>query len=374
MAKRKPPIELEIEVESSPGRSKFVEWNPDDAPEPQSFQVRTQKVDVAGTLSIGPALIAAKEALKKSMGGAPAIKAARAFSATPRPSGLGNIVGWALGEKKTGGGFTGDPCVIVYVRKKLPRNRLEGAAEIPAEIQGYPTDIVEVGVIRAHSFTGPEKPVRGGASIGHVNVTAGTFGCLVQLDNDKLCILSNNHILANENDAEIGDTIQQPGRIDADNAGISGKRIATLERFVRIRPDRFDNEIDAAVAWTSSKVASAKHHCFNISSDPVEPDLHLPVRKCGRETEHTFGDIIAVGADVPVLYPTLGEVHFINQVQIAGRDGPFSAGGDSGALVVTAGSKQPVALLHSGDSSSTWATPISSVMERLRIAAIVSPD
>ena len=45
-------------------------------------------------------------------------------------------------------------------------------------------------------------------------------------------ILSNNHVLANSNDAQVGDTVVQPGSIDGGHA-VSDK-IAELERFVPI--------------------------------------------------------------------------------------------------------------------------------------------
>lgn len=98
-----------------------------------------------------------------------------------------------------------------------------------------PVDVVEAGPFHALPFyalgspgVGAEepqpgvlehtervRPVRTGASIGHVDISAGTTGCLV-LDNadGSRQVLSNNHVLANMNDAEVGDAVVQPGPAD----------------------------------------------------------------------------------------------------------------------------------------------------------------
>ncbi len=56
-------------------------------------------------------------------------------------------------------------------------------------------------------------PVPLAVSIGQEDITAGTLGLRVTNGTDVL-ILSNNHVLANENNATIGDPILQPGPFD----------------------------------------------------------------------------------------------------------------------------------------------------------------
>lgn len=68
-------------------------------------------------------------------------------------------------------------------------------------------------------------------SIGHRDITAGTLGCLVKKNGEAL-ILSNNHVLANSNDAVIGDAILQPG--PHDGGRYPDDRIAALAGFVPI--------------------------------------------------------------------------------------------------------------------------------------------
>ena len=62
-----------------------------------------------------------------------------------------------------------------------------------------------------------------------------------------------------------------------------------------------------------------------------------------------------------------------DQIAIRGVNGPFSKPGDSGSLVVTSATKQPVALLFAGssDSSMTFANPIGAVIAALGIKEFV---
>ena len=55
--------------------------------------------------------------------------------------------------------------------------------------------------------------MKAGISIAHEDVTAGTLGWYCEKD-DRLLVLSNNHVLANENKGDKGDPILQPGPHD----------------------------------------------------------------------------------------------------------------------------------------------------------------
>ncbi len=58
-------------------------------------------------------------------------------------------------------------------------------------------------------------------------MTAGTLGCLVKKDHEYY-ILSNNHVLANENEAYMGDPILQPDPYDGEDLE---DRIAYLDKM-----------------------------------------------------------------------------------------------------------------------------------------------
>jgi hypothetical protein len=58
-----------------------------------------------------------------------------------------NVVGVADGVRMTGGKPTGQPAIVVYVQRKLPREELAEGDLLPTEIEGMPVDVVESGRI-----------------------------------------------------------------------------------------------------------------------------------------------------------------------------------------------------------------------------------
>src|SRR5262249_2694789 len=95
------------------------------------------------------------------------------------------------------------------------------------------------------------RPLMIGSSIGHFAITAGTLGCFVTRPKTKaIGVLSNNHVLANENRAKKGDAILQPGKADG---GKRRDRVATLDRFVPLKTGTH-NVLDAAVASVDGKL------------------------------------------------------------------------------------------------------------------------
>ncbi|MBK8022682.1 MAG: hypothetical protein IPK19_14925 [Chloroflexi bacterium] len=147
-----------------------------------------------------------------------------------------NVVGVAVGYKNQEGATQGDVAVVVLVERKLPIAALSVDDMVPRELEGMRTDVVEVGVLRA--LQTPRERFRptipGGVSMGHYKITAGTLGAIVRdRATNELLILSNNHVLANSNDALKGDPILQPGPTDGGKN--PGDMVATLERFIPLR-------------------------------------------------------------------------------------------------------------------------------------------
>ena len=92
----------------------------------------------------------------------------------------------------------------------------------------------------------------------------------------------------------------------------------------------------------------------------------------GRTTGHTRGRITAVEVDaVAVQYD--GVVHrFDDQIEIQGRSGAFSAGGDSGSVIWRSRDRAPTALLFAGSATGgsagggvTFANPLATVLALL---------
>jgi hypothetical protein len=112
-----------------------------------------------------------------------------------------NVVATGVGYKVTRGRKTDALSIVCSVTKKVALSQLAPRDQVPPTIDGIPTDVVATGVIRAfQDRTARHRPPRAGSGIGHRDITAGTLGCLVSRGG-QLFILSNNHVLANSNDA-----------------------------------------------------------------------------------------------------------------------------------------------------------------------------
>jgi hypothetical protein len=307
-----------------------------------------------------------------------AVPTVSAFAlALPGPSPADNIVGLGVGEKVTLNRLTGALAVKVYVRRKYPEADIAPIERIPSEIDGVPTDIEEVGTIQAISGgctvarRQRQRPAPCGVSVGHLAVTAGTIGAVVRdtgrIDNGKRYILSNNHVLANSNDAQAGDAIWQPGKFDG---GTPADQIGTLTRFAPLDFAGGENRMDAAIAEITPGVVAEDLCAIGPLTGKVVPTRNMTVLKHGRTTGLTRGVITDVDADIRVDYPGHGAALFINTVVIRGLPptSPFSSGGDSGSLIVDAAHKA-CALLFAGSTATdvTFANPLAAVLRRLRV-------
>ncbi len=146
-----------------------------------------------------------------------------------------NVVGVGVGYKDKDGVPTDEVAVVVLVERKKPLAALQPEEVIPRELEGMRTDVLEIGQIWANQT--PKERFRpvipSGVSIGHYKITAGTLGTMVK---DKrtgdMFVLSNNHVLANCNDAMLGDAILQPAAMDG---GLNpADVVAKLERYVKL--------------------------------------------------------------------------------------------------------------------------------------------
>lgn len=268
-----------------------------------------------------------------------------------------NIRGVGFGAKVTAGAGIDTTAVRVYVRAKQPKRLLSEKEIVPEQINGMPTDVIAVGEITAAA-------VPCGVSVGHVNVTAGTLGCLVTVPGapDTLFILSNNHVLANANDAQQGDDIVQPGAID----GGTLPAIAALAAFEPLHFDGTPNVIDAALAalLDPASVTSDLKDIGPVVPPIVAPSVYQSVRKHGRTTLHTVGVIMDVAADIKVGYGNNRVAAFHDQLAVTGVNGWFADRGDSGALVVDAVSRRAVGLVVAVSQGLTYCNPIDVVLER----------
>jgi hypothetical protein len=211
-----------------------------------------------------------------------------------------------------------------------------------------------------------------GVSGGNINdisrafCCSGTLGSLVTAGGTQY-VLSNNHVLARQDQATAGEDISQPGLID--NGCQPATIVADFTPAVTL-----GNNVDCAVAALRTGTMDSTgfiEGIGTISRVLKTPTIGLAVEKSGRTTGTTTGTIGSVNTSVNVQYQIrCGQgkkytISYTNQVVI--NSNSFSAGGDSGSLIVTsnAACHQPVALLFAGSSSTTIGNPIGEVLTKL---------
>ncbi len=220
------------------------------------------------------------------------------------------------------------------------------------------------------------RPLRIGGSIGHYKVTAGTLGCFVRRRADEVVlILSNNHVLADENRGKIGDLIIQPGTYD--HGRNPADAVGKPANFVRLKRTGA-NRVDCAVA---SVIPEVKYKTTRLSGLGKLAGLGdallnegLEVAKAGRTTGTTHGKVTAFELDNLVVGFDLGDIRFDDQIEMEGAgDAGFSDGGDSGSLIVDA-ELRGVALLFAGSDQGggnghglTYANPLRTVLDQLKV-------
>lgn len=315
-----------------------------------------------------------------------------------------NVVATGIGYKITNGKITDNLSIICSVESKKSKKSLSASELLPQSLDSVPIDVNPTGAI--YVFQDPKlrhRPAPGGVSIGHYQITAGTFGCTVK-KNGKRYILSNNHVLANSNEADLGDDILQPGSFDGGSR--PGDVIAKLHEFVPItwdggggngggggsdcpianaaanvlngvaaaagRKSRLravvenepaQNLVDCAIAEPNDE-NDIKDDILQIGaiSGVADGSLGMSLQKFGRTTEYTTGTILQVDVTSTINYGTGKTATFVDQLMA----GNMSAGGDSGSAIIN-NDKKIVGLLFAGSSSSTIINRIQNVFDLLNV-------
>jgi hypothetical protein len=302
-----------------------------------------------------------------------------------------NVVGVGVGVKWTGGIPTAEPAILALVTHKVGIADLSETDRVPPQIDGVKTDVVAVGLpIAGAAPTAPVqptlsarvRPVKGGYSIGHKDITAGTNATAVYdlLPGSTLSppalgigipktyyVLSNNHILANGNAAAIGDPILQPGPYDGGTD--PADRIASLSRFIpisfapEIPLETHTNIVDCAVA--SASYSDIEREIFWMGGArgwrrKAAVTVGMTVQKVGRSSCYTVGRIIAINTTIDISYGRGLMARFHDQFLTT----PMSTPGDSGSLIL-AMDGAAVGLLCAGSPGSTVVNQIENVRSLL---------
>lgn len=269
---------------------------------------------------------------------------------------------------------------------RLQDRALEKSAlvdEITSRAKGE-VDVRYVGQIRARAvwYRSKNRPLLIGSSVGYLAtgyIMAGTLGCFVRkASSSALYILSNNHVLADENRYKTGKPIVQPGALDGGSA--TSDRAAKLSAFVKLDPTA-TNLVDCAIAKLNSGVAANTTTLKGLGKlvGVISSDLgiHDVVHKVGRTTGVRHGRVTAVELDRVSVEYDIGVLSFDDQVEIEGAETrSFSDAGDSGSLIVDDELKAAALLFAGGDHGGsngkglTYGNPIQAVLSALKVEVV----
>ena len=233
------------------------------------------------------------------------------------------------------------------------------------------------------------RPIRLGTSGGSIRdrtlfpdfiaCCSGTLGALVE-KNGKLHVLSNNHVIARLNRGKRGERIIQPGFLDQSpicQVPADDETVGRLRAWKRIKfGGQKRNRVDAAIAEVEPGAVDPSGKIIRIGipgTTPVEAAIGMEVKKAGRTTGLTRGIVFSVDLNATVNYEQdcddtkIRQARFVDQIAIAGFNGDFSRGGDSGAVVYRNESScpAPVGLLFAGSDTLSVANPIKKVLKQL---------
>jgi hypothetical protein len=345
------------------------------APGFASKDLRAAKAEWSNRLLFGPD----KQVPEKFSATALSIARTAYRSVSPVPA--NNVVGVGVGEKMSYGQHTGIWAVKFFVRRKYAPNDIQRKHLLPKSIGGLEVDVEEAGdfqrfAARKRSVQAATanprtllRPAQPGCSVGfkdpsNLFTMAGTFGALVR-DKGVSFILSNNHVLADEDRLAVNAPIFQPGLLDKDD--VKDDQLAKFSRAVRLKSNTA-NKVDCAIA-ALDKPSLATKEIIKIGAPQGVADatIDMTVHKFGRTSGYSVGRVSSVDTDVTVQYET-GSFTFTEQIIVVGLSGqPFSAAGDSGSLIVERPSNKAVGLLFGGSPTHTIANHIGDVLKALRV-------
>lgn len=265
------------------------------------------------------------------------------------------IQGLGLGEKLTKGQYDETIVIRAYVNKKKPlsklKNRVPKTIVIP-EIGRVRTDVIEVGDVVLHSLNSRMRPVAPGCSIGHVDGTSGSLGCVVRIKgNSGTYILSSAHILSDFDQVDSSDVILQPSKKDDRN--YQNNVVAKLEKYTAYDFTRgaFNNTADAAVAKISPGNITKSVSLIGKEPSGIRDGISrgTVVKKVGSTTGLTWGEVLDVdytfSPKMPYGNGSRRRAGFYDQVMCT----PFTQNGDSGAAILD--SENRLIGLHMAGSS-----------------------
>lgn len=321
------------------------------------------------------------------------------------------VLGVGFGVKKVDDQLTEGRALRVYVEQKKPLDELAPDEVIPSEIDGVPTDVLNVprGQTLGTEDTDRHSPLLGGITITNFRKDTaglykeGTLGCFATIDGasgpKNVVLMSNHHVLAAHGGA-VGNTINQPqvigGLLDDANpnpiAEINDLGIEGPHPFTYPSETEVAYHVDCATAKLNIDVSSWCDCNCGVSYKNEVRELNIggnsklegvaraidgeTVHKSGRRTGRTQG-VIEDPLGVAILTNYTPPVRAENVILINPANPPdpvFADQGDSGAALVNDQNKLIGLVFGAQDSALPnpigFACHIAPVLDQLSITPI----
>lgn len=250
---------------------------------------------------------------------------------------------------------------------------------------GKEVDVEVLGAVRRSSGGGgvrPEgAPLTIGASVGHYTGGDGSIGFFAeQHSTGRRGLVSCSHVIALVDEGVDGDGVISPSGV---HGGRSPRnRVATLDgSYPRLAgPDRAPADCAFAFLADGIRYDPGSVDGGTLVITPAAVVERLEVTKRGCMTGTRTGVVVKIEVDnVPVQYGDVRAV-FDDVIQIGSTSSARFAGqGDSGALVYTTQTFQPVGLLFAASDAGgphnagwAWAHPIARVTQALGVEMVVT--
>lgn len=267
-----------------------------------------------------------------------------------------NVIMVCAGTKIVDGVDTGEPCIVVGVRKKESEEALSAEEMIPAEVDGAITDVIEIPEFHPLGgnfapFNTKYRPMRAGCSASISAVGGCTLGAIVKdSTDDTLVALTCNHCAGLKPDpsgaiptdstwyvdpAE-GTNYMQPSRLDGgtDPASVCG----VVKRIIPIKFNFGTNTVDVAISTLTSTAMPGVIGLTNLAPTFGSKDDYIvgdTLYKVGRTSGLTEFKVTNKNVSITFNYTPTCVATFTNIVQCDRDTYPNQdlVGGDSGSGV-----------------------------------------
>jgi len=294
------------------------------------------------------------------------------------------------GLKEVNGHLTEGECIVCVVGHKMPVDALQthnkptvprafyvdGCEVVTDVVEGDSPKIARLPMDRMSVFAANDLqkchqcPLPGGVQIAPEGANwVGTLGAALAFSDANgetiYGALTNYHV-AHGGQFPVGTRMLQPFQ--------QSQWFGKLHSFAPINFRGQNNYIDAALlncrrtdGAYAPKTDTVRPFQFGVGAINPEPynapKLGDDVIKVGRTTAITRGKLVGMNAQTTVDYGPEGAAKFDRQYVFRSTSGQFSAGGDSGSLILHAATLRPMALLFAGGGRDTIANPIQFVLD-----------